>query len=136
MPGDEGSITLCLGGLREGDEAAVRALLDRYRHPLEAYGAGCSAASGPRAVADEQDLAQEAIVTVIDGIRKEKYKDLRDREALIRLLWIVTRRRALKMKGYQAAGRAPNAPGRIGDDRGLHDHARSRRVLVGRSWPG
>jgi RNA polymerase sigma factor (sigma-70 family) len=106
MPGGEGSITLCLGGLREGDEAAVRALLDRYRDPLEAYARRLLRALGAsRAVADEQDLAQEAMATVIDGIRKQKYKDLRDREALIRLLWIVTRRRALKMKRYQAAGR-------------------------------
>ena len=37
MPGGEGSITVCLGELRAGNEDTVRALLDRYRGPLEEY---------------------------------------------------------------------------------------------------
>jgi len=111
MPGGEGSITLCLGELRMGDEAAVRALLDWYLDPLEAYARRLLRSLGAsRAVADEQDLAQEVLATVIDGIRKEKYKDLSDRESLIRLLLIVTRRRALKMKRYQEAGRRTRRP--------------------------
>jgi RNA polymerase sigma factor (sigma-70 family) len=106
MTEGEGSITHHLGGLRVGDEAAVRAVLERYLDPLEAYarrllrGLGAS-----RAVADEQDLAQQAILIVVVGIRDEKYKDLHDRHALNRLLWTVTRRQAMKLKRSQQAVR-------------------------------
>ena len=111
MPIGEGSMTICLGGLRAGDEAAVRALMDRYLRPLEAYARRLLRNFGAsRAVADEQDLAHEAIATVVDGIRKEKFKQLEDRESLIRLLSIVVRRRALKMKRYQEAGRRAERP--------------------------
>jgi RNA polymerase sigma factor (sigma-70 family) len=106
MPTGEGSITHQLGGLKAGDEAAVRAMLDRYLDPLEAYARRLLRGFGAsRAVEDEQDLAHEAISIVIVGIRQEKYKDLHDREALIRLLLTVTRRQALKLKRYQEAGR-------------------------------
>ena len=53
-------------------------------------------------------MAQEAILAVIDGIRKRKFDRLRDRDDLIRLLRSVTRRAALKVKRYQEARiRAP-----------------------------
>jgi RNA polymerase sigma factor (sigma-70 family) len=111
MPTGEGSITHYLGGLRTGDEAAVRAVMDRYRDPLEAYARRLLRGYGAsRAVEDEQDLAHEAILIVVVGIRREKYKDLHDREALIRLLQTVTRRQALKLKRYQEASRRTGHP--------------------------
>jgi RNA polymerase sigma factor (sigma-70 family) len=106
MPAGEGSITHCLLRLQAGDEAAVRAVLDRYLDRLEGYarrmlrsfGASC-------AVEDEQDLAHEAILIVVVGIRRRKYADLRDRQALSRLLLTITRRLVLKLKRYQSTRR-------------------------------
>jgi RNA polymerase sigma factor (sigma-70 family) len=106
MPVAEGSITHHLVKLEAGDEAAVRVVLDRYLDRLEVYarrmlhrfGASC-------AVEDEQDLAHEAILIVVAGIRRRKYKDLRDRQALTRLLLTITRRLALKLKRYQTTRR-------------------------------
>ncbi len=106
MPAGEGSITHYLVRLEAGDETAVRAVLDYYLDRLEAYarrllrGFGASAA-----VEDEQDLAHEAILIVVIGIRCKKYKDLHDREALSRLLLTITRRLVIKLKRYQTTRR-------------------------------
>jgi RNA polymerase sigma factor (sigma-70 family) len=106
MPDGEGSITQSFLGLRTGDESAVRVVLEYYLDRLEAYARRLLRSLGAdRAVVDEQDLAHEAILMVVAGFRREKYKDLHDREALGRLLLTVTRRLALKRKRYQAAGR-------------------------------
>jgi RNA polymerase sigma factor (sigma-70 family) len=106
MPAGEGSITHCLVQLEAGDEAAVRAVLDQYRHRLEVYARRLLRGFGAsRAVVDEQDLAHEAILIVVVGIRRKKYKDLHDRQALNRLLLTVTRRLVIKLKRYQTTRR-------------------------------
>lgn len=127
MPGGEGSITVCLGELRAGNEDAVRAFLDRYRGPLEEYARQKLRRLGAsRAVADEQDVAQEALLAVIDGIRKQKFDRLRDRDDLIRLLRSVTRRAALKVKRYQEA--------RIRARRRVEVEAEPEGAAVGLRW--
>jgi RNA polymerase sigma factor (sigma-70 family) len=112
MPAGEGSITHCLIKLEAGDETAVRAVLDCYldrleiyaRRMLRSFGASC-------AVEDEQDLAHEAILIVVVGIRGRKYKDLHDRQALSRLLLTITRRLVIKLKRDQTTRRRTGRPG-------------------------
>jgi RNA polymerase sigma factor (sigma-70 family) len=112
MPAGEGSITKYLVKLEAGDETAVRAVLDHYLDRLEVYARRMLRTFGAsRAVEDEQDLAHEAILIVVVGIRRKKYKDLHDRQALGRLLLTITRRLAMKLKRYQTTRRRTGRPG-------------------------
>ena len=144
MPAVEGSITKYLVRLQAGDEAAVRAVLDHYLDRLEVYarrmlrsfGASC-------AVVDEQDLAHEAILIVVVGIRRKKYKDLHDRQALSRLLLTITRRLVIKLKRYQMTGRRTGRPREVmafaEPDRPsgrVPGPAAPRGIAAGQPWDG
>jgi RNA polymerase sigma factor (sigma-70 family) len=108
----EGSITLSIGALKAGSEDAARALLDRYLGEMEDYARRKLRRLGAsRAVADEQDVAQEALLTVIDGLRNRKFDHLKDRDDLIKLLRFVTWRGAIKIKRHQEAARRADRPG-------------------------
>jgi RNA polymerase sigma factor (sigma-70 family) len=112
MPVGEGSITLSIGELKAGSEDAARALLDRYLGEMEDYARRKLRRLGAsRAVADEQDVAQEALLTVIDGLRNRKFDHLKDRDDLIKLLRFVIWREAIKIKRHQEAARRADRPG-------------------------
>src|SRR5262245_8741579 len=92
MP-DRDSITVWIGQLQAGDEAAVRPLWDRYFHRLVGL-ARQRLRSTPRRTADEEDVALSAFDSFCRNAEAGRFPDLADRDGLWRLLAAFTLRKA------------------------------------------
>jgi DNA-directed RNA polymerase specialized sigma24 family protein len=94
MPGDEGSITRWIGGLKAGDEAAAQQLWERYfarivglaRDKLRAGHRGDMGS-------DEEDAALSAFDSFCTGAARGQFPELADRDDLWRLLALITARK-------------------------------------------
>jgi DNA-directed RNA polymerase specialized sigma24 family protein len=92
-----GSVSRLLGGLRDGDEEAVRQLWLRYFQPLVRLARGRLSAGGcaPR---DAEDVALEAFWTLCQQVSRptspERFPDLHNRTHLWKLLTCFTARKA------------------------------------------
>jgi DNA-directed RNA polymerase specialized sigma24 family protein len=96
---DAGSITRWLGGVKEGDEAAARALWERYFARLVRLARSKLQAARRSNVADEEDAALSAFDSFCAGAAQGRFPDLTDRDGLWRLLVVITSRKV------QAQGR-------------------------------
>src|ERR1700724_3620469 len=92
MP-DDGSISLWLPLLKDGDEAAVREIWQAYFHRLVAL-ARAKLRGVQRRAADEEDAALSAFDSFCRGAEKGCFPQLNNREDLWRLLVMITARKA------------------------------------------
>jgi DNA-directed RNA polymerase specialized sigma24 family protein len=95
-----GSVSRLLGGLRDGDEEAVRQLWLRYFRPLVRLAGGRLSASGC-AARDAEDVALEAFWSLCQRVSSpasvERFPQLHTRAHLWRLLACFTARRAFDL---------------------------------------
>jgi DNA-directed RNA polymerase specialized sigma24 family protein len=91
----EHSETNWLHLLKLGEQEATRELWERYFHRLLGL-ARKKLTSGPRRVADEEDVAVSAFHSFCRGAAAEKFTQLEDRSDLWQVLAMITTRKALR----------------------------------------
>jgi DNA-directed RNA polymerase specialized sigma24 family protein len=116
MTADEGgSITRYLDELREGDQAAVQPLWERYFARLVVVARGkLRRLRRSRADEDEEDAALSAFNSFCAGAAQGRFPQLADRGDLWRLLVVITARKAIAQA--QRQGRKKRGAGRIVDE--------------------
>jgi RNA polymerase sigma factor (sigma-70 family) len=96
----EGSITRCLGELKEGDPSAARKLWECYYQ--RTVGLARQRLRGvPRRAADEEDVALSAFDSVFRGIERGRFPQLQDRDDLWQVLAVVTARKAINLVNHE-----------------------------------
>lgn len=106
---DTNDVTLWIGRLSEGDEAAVQVIWERYFEKLVRL-ARRRMEKAPRRVADEEDVALSAIQSFYQGARAGRFPQLNDRQDLWKLLVTITVRKVFaQMKRQRAAKRGGGA---------------------------
>ncbi|GAC1475355.1 MAG: ECF-type sigma factor [Isosphaeraceae bacterium] len=91
---ERGSVTRWIGGLKAGDEEAVRPLWERYYSRLVRL-ARTRLRKGRRGVAeDEEDAALSAFNSFCAGAAQGRFPRVTDRDDLWRLLVVITARKA------------------------------------------
>lgn len=88
-----GSVSGWIRETRQGDSDAAALLLQRYMRELETY-ARRLLPKGVRTLADEEDVAIEALGALLQGLRKNRFPYLKDRDDLWCMLVMITRRGA------------------------------------------
>jgi DNA-directed RNA polymerase specialized sigma24 family protein len=88
-----GSVTKCIEGIKAGNDADFEKLWNRYRKWLVGF-ARKKLRGAPRRVADESDVADEALWSFYQGARAGKFPRLNDRDDLVGLLIVITMRKA------------------------------------------
>ncbi len=96
-----GSITNLLHEVRAGDQAAIRALYKLY-YPKVVELAGKRLRGKPPSLADEEDIAQEALVSFFRGAAAGKFARLNSRSDLWQLLGVLTTRKAVNLIRHEA----------------------------------
>ena len=92
--GSEQSVSLWLGGLKDGDEEAALRLWGRYFEKV--VGVARQRLGGTsRRDQDEEDVALSVMQSLYRGAEEGKFPDLRDRDSLWRLLLTITRQKAI-----------------------------------------
>lgn len=106
MAGGEGggSVTRWIGGLKAGEEEAARLLWKHYFDGLVRL-ARDRMRDGPRAAADEEDVALSAFHCLCRGAAAGRFPDLVGRDNLWRLLATITAQKALDEKRRQGRDR-------------------------------
>lgn len=98
------SITQWIDELRRGDDAAAQqlwgAFFDRLLHLAQAR-----MRKANRAAYDEEDIVVSAFKSFCVGLRKGRYPQLKDREDLWRLLFVITSRKIADQFVFQARGK-------------------------------
>ena len=111
MMEDENSVTLWLEGLREGNDADVKRLWDRYFQRLVKL-ASTRLPGNARRVTDEEDVALSAFHSFCDRVSSGQFPQLADRDDLWRILvtnHVPKGRRELAAPDAAQAGRRPCA---------------------------
>src|SRR5262245_5580941 len=88
-----GSVTVWLGDLKRGGDAASQLLWERYCRRLVGL-ARTQLRGAPRGVADEEDAALDAFNSFLAGVARGRFPQLHDRDDLWRLLVVLTIRKA------------------------------------------
>ena len=112
MP-DDGSITLWLGRLKDGDEAAVQPIWEAYFRRLVALARAKLRGVSTRA-ADEEDAALSAFDSFCRGAEQGRFPRLENRDDLWRLLVLITARKAHDLRQHE--GRAKRGGGQVRGD--------------------
>jgi DNA-directed RNA polymerase specialized sigma24 family protein len=113
-------VSLWLGRLRAGEQAAAQPLWERYFRRLVAL-ARARLKGGPRRVADEEDVALSAFDSFCRAAERGRFPQLSDRDDLWHLLVVLTARKAcdlLRREGRhkRGGGRTPDpGPARPGE---------------------
>jgi DNA-directed RNA polymerase specialized sigma24 family protein len=110
ITGAAGSVTLWLGDLKRGGDAAAQHLWERYF--LRLVGLAREHLRGtPRGMADEEDAASKAIKSFFSGVARGRFPQLNDRNDLWRILVVLTVRKALEQRRdltrQKRGGKAP-----------------------------
>jgi DNA-directed RNA polymerase specialized sigma24 family protein len=92
----EGSVTRLIDELRDGDDEAARKLWGRYFAALVRL-ARDRLRTGPRASADEEDVALSAFDSFFAAAARGRFPRLEDRNDLWRLLLTITDRKAIDL---------------------------------------
>jgi DNA-directed RNA polymerase specialized sigma24 family protein len=104
-----GSISRLVRQLKTGDEAAARALWDRYCDRLVRLARGKLRWQTARRVADEEDVALSAFNSLCLGAREGRFPALAERNALWGLLVFITAQKAADVIRYENR-RKPKSP--------------------------
>jgi len=94
MPGED-SVSRWLDGLREGNDADVQRLWDRYFQRLVRL-ASTRLPGHARRAADEEDVALSAFNSFCDRVGRGQFPELVDRDDLWRLLVTITTRKVVE----------------------------------------
>lgn len=109
---DKGSVSIWVGSLKEGDQAAAQKLWDRYFDKLvHVARAKLRAKRRPGVVEDEEDAALSAFDSLCAGAALGRFPQLADRDDLWKLLVVITARKAVDQ--MQREGRQKRGGGRI-----------------------
>jgi DNA-directed RNA polymerase specialized sigma24 family protein len=122
-PDDDGSVTLWIGNLKAGGDAAAQHLWERYFHRLVHLArTRLRAARRAGAVEDEEDAALSAFDSFCRGAAQGRFPDVADRDGLWRLLVVITLRKV--MRHVQRQGARKRGGGRLAGESALvGDHA-------------
>lgn len=90
----EGSVTRWVTALKDGDMAAAQPLWERYHRQLVAL-ARDKLRTARRRDADEEDVVQGAFHSFFQGVARQRFPLLNDRDNLWRLLVVITARKAI-----------------------------------------
>lgn len=93
------SITRWIDGVKQGDEAAIQAIFNRYYDQLIRF-ARRKLEGTPKRIADEDDILNSAFKSFCAAAKKGRFPDLKDRDGLWRLLLSITARKAVDLKRY------------------------------------
>lgn len=121
-----GSITPWIGGLKDGDSAAVRALWHRF-YPELVQLARQRFRGAHYGLADEEDVALSALDSFCRAAAEGRFPDLADRHDLWRLLLRMTAQKAVDLHRHElrkrrGEGRVLGSPA-LEDPRGQSDAA-------------
>ena len=95
----DGSVTLWIGLVKDGDSVATQALWERYFPKLVRL-ARRKLAGVRRAAADEDDVAASALKSFCLAAEHGRFPDLADRDSLWRLLLQITARKAIDQRRH------------------------------------
>jgi DNA-directed RNA polymerase specialized sigma24 family protein len=101
----EGSVTHWIGDLRSGGDSAAQHLWERYFDRLVHLARQKLRDRAGGAVEDEEDAALSAFDCFCRGVARGRYPHLADRDALWRLLVVITVRKALNQIKRQGAAK-------------------------------
>jgi DNA-directed RNA polymerase specialized sigma24 family protein len=117
---DDGSVTIWLGVLKAGDQAAAQPLWERYFQCLVHRARARLRSMGRRgAAADEEDAALSAFDSFCAGVARGRFPKLDDREDLWRLLVTIAARKCVDQA--RRDGRQKRGGGRVLDEAALDD---------------
>src|SRR5882724_6263950 len=97
---DDGSISIWITQLKEGDAQAAQRLWDRYCNRLIGL-ASKKLQDSPRRAKDEEDVVQSAFKSFCLRAQAGLFPDLRDRDSLWPLLVIITARKAANQRKHE-----------------------------------
>jgi DNA-directed RNA polymerase specialized sigma24 family protein len=97
---DQGSITLCLGLLGQGDAKAAQVIWDRYFQRLVGLARG-RLRSAQRRAADEEDVVVSALDSFFRRAQSGQFPRLEDRDDLWQLLFVLTVRKAIGLARHE-----------------------------------
>jgi RNA polymerase sigma factor (sigma-70 family) len=106
------SVSLWIQQLQEGNEAAARCIWERYARRL--LGLARRRLPGARRAADEEDVVQNAFLSLCRGAAAGRFAALADRESLWLLLQVIVRRKAADQQNHDR--RQKRGSGRIRGD--------------------
>jgi DNA-directed RNA polymerase specialized sigma24 family protein len=98
----DGSVSCWLSRLREGDEAAVQQLWERYFARLVGI-ARARLGGAPRRAADEEDVALSAFASFCRRAEEGQFPQLSDRDDLWKLLATIADRKAANLVRHEGA---------------------------------
>src|SRR5262245_14917702 len=96
----EGSVTRWVTALKDGDVAAAQPLWERYHRQLVTLARRKLQTRRSRG-ADEEDVVQNAFNSFFQGVARDHFPQLNDRDNLWRLLVVITARKALDQLAYE-----------------------------------
>jgi RNA polymerase sigma factor (sigma-70 family) len=100
----EGSVTRWVTALKGGDVAAAQPLWQRYHRQLVSLTRQKLQAARRRA-ADEEDVVQNAFHSFFRGVARDRFPQLNDRDNLLRLLVVITARKAFDQLDHEHSQR-------------------------------
>lgn len=121
-----GEITEWIHRARTGDEEAARQLWQAWAKQLVDV-ARRSLASASRRVQDEEDVAQMAFRSFLQGLVAGRFPDLDEREQMNRLLITITARKAAQLIDQE--GRLKRGGGEVRGESGLLESSRDDSTL-------
>jgi DNA-directed RNA polymerase specialized sigma24 family protein len=130
-----GSVTLWIGQLKAGHQAAAQPLWESYFHRLVTR-ARRRLAGAPRRSADEEDVALSAFDSFCRAAAGGRFPRLHDRDDLWQLLVVLTDRKARNLVGHERRQR--RGGGKVLDEAALPpgDPAAGGPALAGVVGPG
>jgi DNA-directed RNA polymerase specialized sigma24 family protein len=127
MP-DDGSVSLWINQLKDGDDVAVQKLWHAYFHRLVAL-ARTKLRGTRRRAEDEEDAALSAFDSFCRGAEHGRFPQLNNREDLWRLLVMITARKAYDLA--EREGRLKRGSGQVRGDSAVGDPSDSTSA---RGW--
>jgi DNA-directed RNA polymerase specialized sigma24 family protein len=106
----EGSVTRWISALKHGDQSAAQELWNAYFRRLVGL-ARARLREVPRRVADEEDVALSAFDSFCRGAQAGRFPRLDDRDDLWQILVLITVRKAIDLRNYEA--RQSRGKGRV-----------------------
>jgi DNA-directed RNA polymerase specialized sigma24 family protein len=103
-------VTQWISRLKQGDQSAARALWEAYFRRLVGL-ARARLRNTPRLIADEEDVALNALDSFCRGAQAGRFPRLDDRDDLWQILVLITVRKAIDLRNYE--GRPSRGRGRV-----------------------
>jgi DNA-directed RNA polymerase specialized sigma24 family protein len=97
---DDDSITQWIDGIRNGEDEAARRLWGAFFERLLVF-ARQRLKMANRAIHDEEDIVLSAFESFCAGVQRGRFPQLRDREDLWRLLFVITARKVADQFAFQ-----------------------------------